>query len=110
MTCTACGHANPAESSFCLACGRPLIAACAQCGMQLPADARFCNKCGASVSAPTAPPVLAAAAPGSAEVGERRQLTVLVCDLVGSTPLSDQLDAEEWRDLLARYQRAARTT
>jgi len=24
MTCAACGHANPAESSFCLECGRPL--------------------------------------------------------------------------------------
>jgi class 3 adenylate cyclase/tetratricopeptide (TPR) repeat protein len=39
--------------------------------------------------------------------GERRQLTVLFCDLVGSTPLSQQLDAEEWRDLLAQYQQAA---
>jgi len=107
MTCTACGHPNPAESSFCLECGRPLMSACAQCGTQLPAKAKFCNKCGASVNAPTAPPALAAAAPGPAEVGERRQLTVLFCDLIGSTPLSQQLDAEEWRDLLARYQRAA---
>jgi len=32
---------------------------------------------------------------------------VLFCDLVGSTPLSQQLDAEEWRDLIAQYQRAA---
>jgi class 3 adenylate cyclase len=32
---------------------------------------------------------------------------VLFCDLVGSTPLSQQLDAEEWRDLISRYQRAA---
>ncbi|HXQ21533.1 MAG TPA: hypothetical protein VN812_07660 [Candidatus Acidoferrales bacterium] len=39
----------------------------------------------------------------AAEVGERRQLTVLFCDLVGSTPLSQQLDAEEWRDLIAQY-------
>jgi class 3 adenylate cyclase/tetratricopeptide (TPR) repeat protein len=39
--------------------------------------------------------------------GERRQLTVLFCDLVGSTPLSQQLDAEEWRDIIAQYQKAA---
>ncbi|MFI5364914.1 MAG: adenylate/guanylate cyclase domain-containing protein, partial [Candidatus Binatia bacterium] len=39
--------------------------------------------------------------------GERRQLTVLFCDLVGSTPPSQQLDAEEWRDVISRYQRAA---
>ena len=32
---------------------------------------------------------------------------MLFCDLVGSTPLSQQLDAEEWRDLIARYQQAA---
>jgi class 3 adenylate cyclase/predicted ATPase len=32
---------------------------------------------------------------------------VLFCDLVGSTPLSQQLDAEEWRDLIAQYQQAA---
>src|SRR5262249_33717329 len=39
--------------------------------------------------------------------GERRKLTVLFCDLVGSTPLSQQLDTEEWRDLIAQYQQAA---
>jgi class 3 adenylate cyclase len=40
--------------------------------------------------------------------GERRQLTVLFCDLVGSTPLSQQLDAEEWRDVVTRYHATAR--
>ena len=38
--------------------------------------------------------------------GERRQLTVLFCDLVGSTELSTQLDPEEWRDRVAQYHRA----
>jgi class 3 adenylate cyclase len=37
----------------------------------------------------------------------RRHLTVLFCDLVGSTPLSQQLDAEEWRDIIEQYQQAA---
>ena len=36
--------------------------------------------------------------------GERRQLTVLFCDLVGSTALSGQLDAETMRDVITRYQ------
>ena len=36
-------------------------------------------------------------------------MTVLFCDLVGSTPLSQQLDAEEWRDVIAQYQQAAST-
>ena len=40
----------------------------------------------------------------AAEVaGERRYLTVMFCDLVGSTGISAQLDAEEWRDLIGSY-------
>jgi class 3 adenylate cyclase len=35
---------------------------------------------------------------------ERRQLTVMFCDLVGSTTLSAQLDPEEWRELVRAYQ------
>jgi TOMM system kinase/cyclase fusion protein len=35
---------------------------------------------------------------------ERRQLTVLFCDLVGSTALSAQLDPEEWREVVRTYQ------
>jgi len=36
---------------------------------------------------------------------ERRQLTVLFCDLVGSTALASQLDPEEYRDVVRAYQR-----
>jgi class 3 adenylate cyclase len=45
------------------------------------------------------------AAPEAA--GERRYLTVMFCDLVGSTGISAQLDAEEWRDLVGAYLDAA---
>src|SRR5207245_2007632 len=48
-------------------------------------------------------------AAGSAAVGddgERRQLTVMFCDLVGSTALSEQLDPEELRDVIRAYQHA----
>lgn len=41
--------------------------------------------------------------------GERRQLTVMFCDLVGSTELSQQLDPEDLGDLLASYQSACKT-
>jgi class 3 adenylate cyclase len=37
---------------------------------------------------------------------ERRQLTVLFCDLVGSTALSGELDPEAMRDVITRYQNA----
>jgi len=39
--------------------------------------------------------------------GERRHLTILFCDLVGSTTLAAQVDPEEWRATVAGYQRAA---
>jgi len=39
--------------------------------------------------------------------GERRHLTILFCDLVGSVTLTSQLDPEEWRATVAGYQRAA---
>src|SRR6478735_9161340 len=35
--------------------------------------------------------------------GERRQLTIFFCDLVGSTILASQFDPEEWRDLMGAY-------
>jgi class 3 adenylate cyclase len=40
-------------------------------------------------------------------VGERRYLTVMFCDLVGSTGIAARLDAEEWRDLVGAYVDAA---
>jgi class 3 adenylate cyclase/tetratricopeptide (TPR) repeat protein len=39
------------------------------------------------------------------ESAERRQLSILVCDIVGSTELTTELDPEEMRDLIARFQR-----
>ena len=57
--------------------------------------------CRRNRSAPTAAPRLAEAA------GERRYLTVMFCDLVGSTSISAGLDAEEWRDLVGAYLDAA---
>jgi class 3 adenylate cyclase/tetratricopeptide (TPR) repeat protein len=39
--------------------------------------------------------------------GERRHLTILFCDLVGSTEIAARLDPEEWRELVAGYHRSA---
>jgi predicted ATPase/class 3 adenylate cyclase len=43
---------------------------------------------------------------GVAPVAERRQLTVMFCDLVGSTALAARLDPEDLRDVIAAYHRA----
>jgi class 3 adenylate cyclase len=49
----------------------------------------------------------ATAAPVAEAVGERRHITVMFCDLVGSTSISAELDAEDWRDLVGAYLDAA---
>ena len=110
MSCSACGHENPSGARLCLECGAPLALLCPRCGADLPATAKFCLRCGARVAQedsaprPRTPPSSEA---GVARPGERRQLTVLFCDLVGSTPLAQQLDPEDWRDVLAQYHAAA---
>jgi class 3 adenylate cyclase len=48
-----------------------------------------------------------ATAPVAEAVGERRHVTVMFCDLVGSTSISAGLDAEDWRDLVGAYLDAA---
>src|SRR5271168_3825542 len=112
MRCAKCGTTNSPTNSFCAKCGNALAKHCAKCSAENPPTSDFCGKCGASLSEPAeplpaAPPELTRDAPGRATAGERRHLTVLFCDLVGSTPLSQQLDAEEWRDVIAQYQQAA---
>jgi class 3 adenylate cyclase/predicted ATPase len=69
---------------------------------------------GASEAAPMAPPVDSVALPGNAQPpsrstpdAERRQLTVMFCDLVGSTHLSGQLDPEDLRQVVRAYQETA---
>src|SRR5262249_20949954 len=56
-----------------------------------------------------APPPPSAASAATVAGGERRYLTVMFCDLVGSTGIAAQLDAEEWRDLVGAYLDAAST-
>jgi class 3 adenylate cyclase/tetratricopeptide (TPR) repeat protein len=47
--------------------------------------------------------------PTTARAPERRQLTVMFCDMVGSTALSTQLDPEELADVIAAYQQRCTT-
>ncbi len=110
MPGSSCGHENPSGARFCLACGAPLALRCPGCQADLPATAKFCLQCGTPVAqaelaarAPTRP----SPEPDVARPGERRQLTVLFCDLVGSTSLAQQLDAEDWREILEQYHAAA---
>jgi len=46
-----------------------------------------------------------AAVPEPRDAAERRQLTIMFCDLVGSTVLSKRLDPEDMRKILGAYYR-----
>src|SRR5215471_10437294 len=54
---------------------------------------------------PAAPQTEAGVSPTPHDSAERRQLTVLLCDLVGSTALSVKLDPEDLRGIIAAYHR-----
>ncbi len=56
-------------------------------------------------TASTAPQPAAAAAASPQDTAERRQLTVMFCDLVGSTALSARLDPEDMREIVGAYHR-----
>jgi class 3 adenylate cyclase/tetratricopeptide (TPR) repeat protein len=73
------------------------MVSCSQCGHENSADARFCNSCGAPL---TADPVTAR------EV--RKTVTVVFCDVVGSTELGERFDPEVLRSLMARFYAAVR--
>jgi class 3 adenylate cyclase len=110
MECTSCHSETADDARFCDTCGEALPLCCPSCGATNRAGARFCSKCGktlipdsavtAAKSAPAAPssPQLAASA-------ERRQLTVMFCDLVGSTALSARFDPEDMREIIGTYHR-----
>jgi class 3 adenylate cyclase len=57
-------------------------------------------------TAPTTPQSVAPPEPKPRDFAERRQLTVMFCDLVGSTALSGRLDPEEMREVIRTYQEA----
>ncbi|MGO9452525.1 MAG: adenylate/guanylate cyclase domain-containing protein [Candidatus Binataceae bacterium] len=101
MRCSSCGFDNSGGGKFCTECGTPLPRSCPRCGAANASGAKFCAECGASTSAPL---VARVSDTQPAEVpGERRHLTVLFCDLVGSTTISARLDPEEWREIEAEY-------
>jgi class 3 adenylate cyclase/tetratricopeptide (TPR) repeat protein len=63
---------------------------CANCGEQNPERARFCLNCGASMAS-------------EQRRGARKVVTVVVCDVTGSTALGERLDPESLGRVMARY-------
>jgi len=110
VRCPSCKAEIPEGSKFCLECGAALSGRCPSCGNANPPSAKFCLECGYKL-APTAVDAAGSAAPDTATPqisqlagsAERRQLTVMFCDLVGSTALSIRLDPEDMREIMSAY-------
>lgn len=102
--CSSCRNESAADARLCSGCGATLDNACPRCRFSNPQRARFCCECAYALAAEGSGSFRAA--PLAAE-SERRQLTVLFCDLVGSTDLSARLDPEDLREVLRAYHEAA---
>lgn len=113
MNCPGCQVANPAAARFCLGCGAALPSRCRHCQTELPTGARFCMGCGKPIQdataadeqrqqplAATAPGVLTEKRPAARLGSERRVMTVLFADVVGSTALAERMDPEDWTRIM----------
>jgi len=118
MQCDQCGFENPPGMHFCGKCATALKRVCPTCQFANPPDFRFCGQCGKVLGSipedePTPIPGSSAAQATTHPVtkhhrqqAERRQLTVLFCDMVGSSALSERIDPEDLRDIMRGYRSA----
>jgi class 3 adenylate cyclase len=122
MYCPRCQTDNPEKARYCLNCGLALERRCANCQTELVPGARFCMACGQPVLEQTPADAdrlsrLTAAAPGtllqkmrtssrekarhtSSSMGEKRTITTLIVDVVGSTRLAELLDLDTWMQVM----------
>src|SRR5687767_2515331 len=108
-----CRHEEARGQPFCSQCSAPLAAACPACGTPHAPDQKFCAECGTPLAEAARPrgsrgPV--AYTPRhlaeriltskAALEGERKPVTVLFCDIVGSTALAARLGEDAMHRLL----------
>src|SRR5712691_4430175 len=94
MICPQCGQENPSGARFCMRCATKLSQSCPACETDNPLGAQFCLNCGTALA-----PAISA---------ERRVVSVLFADLVGSTHLAVRLDPEPMRAIVGEYFSAIR--
>ncbi len=118
-------HENREGRRFCAECGAPLAQPCPTCEFINELGEKFCGGCGIPLTGVASSPMpfqpaqqsdIQEVQPVQVESplpesprsphAERRQLTVMFCDLVESTALSGQLDPEDLRDIVRLYQAA----
>ncbi len=103
MQCQQCGAVNRGARRFCASCAAPLWVCCDACGTVNAPGEVFCGGCGNRLTELWAQTTRH---PESAEL-QRRQLTVMFCDLVGSTALSRSLDPEDLLEVIRIYRKRA---
>jgi len=103
MQCPACQGEAPWDAAFCPSCGGRLTTLCPACGSANSLQYRFCTRCSERMAAavpasPRAytPRYLADRILSARRVleGERKQVTVLCCDIVDSSRLAERLEPE----------------
>jgi class 3 adenylate cyclase len=106
VECPSCHAETPDASKFCISCGAGVPVQCQSCGTSNPAGAKFCAECGQKLAPSRKAGSLAPGrSPSSHQTAERRQLTIICCDLVGSTALTAMLDPEDLRGIITAYHR-----
>jgi class 3 adenylate cyclase len=120
MICPQCQAENREAARFCRECGATFGAVCASCGARVEAASRFCDSCGAPLAATPAPETVPSRFTSpesytprhlaekiltskSALEGERKQVTVLFCDLANSTGLAERIGPDAMHSLLDRF-------
>ena len=94
--CSLCNMPVEGSKHWCASCRGPLGKTCARCQAVNPPNARFCALCGLGL--PVQATIWSLAA--NAAAVERRYITVVFCDLVGSTALASSMDAEDYIEVL----------
>jgi class 3 adenylate cyclase/tetratricopeptide (TPR) repeat protein len=103
MRCAVCGFENRKHAKFCGGCGTLVALNCPECGNEMLPNNKFCDRCGAtapsgSAEANSSAAESAAHRPRLSEAGaNRRQMSLLSCDLVDSSVLAHNLDPEDLR-------------
>ena len=116
MICQQCGKKNDSDAVFCVQCSQPILKSCPSCSTQNPGDARFCKQCrtelgDTSIAAQTNKlQMLRDSAPeglqeklrlAQTEIeGQRKPVTIVFADIVGSTTIAEKLDPEEWKEVV----------
>ncbi len=116
MKCPKCQFENPEGMKFCGGCGTKLEKTCPKCNSSNPPGFKFCGECGHNLTVPTEPTpkdlsfdekidkIQRYLPKGLTEKilgqrdkieGERKQVTVMFCDMEGFTSLTESLGAEE---------------